>query len=371
MATTAADAAHMRRAIQLAEQGWGRVHPNPLVGAVLVRDGEVVGEGHHAEFGGPHAEIVALAAADDRARGSTLYVTLEPCAHHGKTPPCVDAVIRSGVTRVVIGAPDPHPEAAGGARRLEEAGVDVTSGLLCDRIRSQNALFFHTVETGRPFVALKYGLTLDAGLALGEGERTRVTGVESEKAVHRLRAGFDAIAVGIGTALCDDPLLTVRGELRPRRPPVRLVVDTDARLPVDGRLARSSDEAPVWVACADDAPSGRRAALEAAGVRMLPVARGAHGGVSLCAVLDELWRADIRSVLCEGGGRLGAALIDGGLVQRLYLFYAPRLFGPGGVAAFPGLSEGALDSWRCSDVRIVGEDALLMVDRMERSSTGG
>ncbi|MFP4623428.1 MAG: bifunctional diaminohydroxyphosphoribosylaminopyrimidine deaminase/5-amino-6-(5-phosphoribosylamino)uracil reductase RibD, partial [Gemmatimonadota bacterium] len=189
------DAEFMRRALTLAEAGWGRVHPNPLVGAVVVREGVVVGEGAHREFGGPHAEVEALRNAGDAARGSTLYVTLEPCAHHGKTPPCTTAILDHGVARVVYAAADPHPDAAGGGTRLAERGVEVVGGVEAEKARTQNALFLRPIETGRPFVALKYGLTLDARIARAPGERTAVTGPESRAAVHRLRAGFDAVLV--------------------------------------------------------------------------------------------------------------------------------------------------------------------------------
>ncbi|MFW5947805.1 MAG: bifunctional diaminohydroxyphosphoribosylaminopyrimidine deaminase/5-amino-6-(5-phosphoribosylamino)uracil reductase RibD, partial [Gemmatimonadota bacterium] len=185
----------MARALELAEAGWGRVHPNPLVGAVVVREGAVVGEGAHREHGGAHAEVEALRAAGERARGATLYVTLEPCAHHGKTPPCTDAILEHGIARVVYAVPDPHPEAGGGAERLRAAGVAVTEGVAGPAARARNALFLRPLETGRPFVALKYGLSLDGRIAARPGERTRVTGPETEAEVHRLRAGFDAVLV--------------------------------------------------------------------------------------------------------------------------------------------------------------------------------
>ena len=219
----------MSRALALAERGWGRVRPNPMVGAVVVREGRVVGEGWHERFGGDHAEIVALRTAGEAARGATLYVTLEPCAHHGKTPPCADAIVEAGVARVVYGASDPHPRAAGGARALAAAGVAVEGPVRALEVRSQNAAFYHRQAGKGPFVALKLALSLDGKLGL-RGEETSVTGPEARAAALDLRAGYDAILVGSTTAAVDDPELTARGAIRPRRQPIRAVADTEARL---------------------------------------------------------------------------------------------------------------------------------------------
>lgn len=358
------DRAFMRRALSLAERGWGRVHPNPLVGAVVVRDGDVVGEGFHGEFGGPHAEVVALRAAGELARGATLYVTLEPCNHFGKTPPCTDAIVASGVARVVIAAEDPHPVARGGAERLRAAGIEVEIGVERDAARALNAAFFHAVERGTPFVALKYALSLDGRLSSRRGRPTAVTGNEARAEAHRLRAGFDAILVGIGTILADDPLLTVRGAVAPRVPPVRVVLDSDARLPLESRLVDTVGEAPVWVVCAADAPAERRAALEARGVRTLAVPRvGRH--IDLDAALARLGDEQVRSVFCEGGGRVGGALLEADLIERLYLFYAPKLFGRDGVPAFPGrIPAGARDGWVRRAVAEFGADVMVQLDRI-------
>nr|PZN89277.1 MAG: bifunctional diaminohydroxyphosphoribosylaminopyrimidine deaminase/5-amino-6-(5-phosphoribosylamino)uracil reductase RibD [bacterium] len=362
-APTPEDREWMRRAVELAWRGWGRVHPNPLVGAVVVRDGERIAEGWHAQYGGPHAEAVALAAAGERARGATLYTTLEPCAHHGKTPPCAAAIEAAGIARVVYGARDPHPEAGGGADRLARAGVEVVGGVEADAVRAQNAAFFHVVERGSVYVALKYALSLDARLGAAPGRATPVTGEAARAETHRLRAGFDAIMVGSRTALVDDPLLTVRGDIVPRVPPVRIVLDTEARLPLASRLAATAAETPTWVVCAEDAPPERRSALEAAGVRVLSAPRG-PGGLALDAVLSALWEAGIRSVLCEGGGTLGSALLAEDRVARLYLFFAPKLYGPDGPPAFTSpLSAAATDAWVRTDLRELGQDVLLVLDR--------
>lgn len=361
---TPSDRAHMRRALSLAERGWGRVHPNPLVGAVVVRGEEVVGEGFHGEYGGPHAEVVALRAAGEKARGATLYVTLEPCSHYGKTPPCTDAIVASGVSRVVIAAEDTSPLAGGGAERLRDAGIEVVIGVERDAARALNAAFFHAVERDSPYVALKYGLSLDGRISARRGRPTAVTGKEAHAEVHRLRAGFDAILVGIGTALADDPLLTVRGAVEPRVPPIRVILDSGARLPLDSRLVRTTDEAPVWVICGEDAPSERRAALEARGVRTLAVPRsGRH--IPVEAALARIWEGGVQSLFCEGGGRVGGALLEADVVERLYLFFAPRLFGRDGVPAFPGRVPAAVrDGWIRRAVAEYGADVMIWLDRM-------
>jgi diaminohydroxyphosphoribosylaminopyrimidine deaminase / 5-amino-6-(5-phosphoribosylamino)uracil reductase len=356
----AADAGFMARALELAETGWGRVHPNPLVGAVVVRDGEIVGQGAHREYGGAHAEVEALRSAGGRAKGGTLYVTLEPCAHHGKTPPCTDAVLSAGIRRLVYAAADPDPLAGGGAARLEAAGVEVVGGIERDAARSQNALFLQPLERGTPFIALKYGLSLDARIARMEGERTRVTGPESEAEVHRLRAGFDVVLVGGRTARTDDPLLTARGTIVPRIPPVRAVLSTRADLPPDGRLVATADVVPTWLITGDAAPDATLDALTRRGVRVLQVPGG--GAVpDPSAVVRMLADQGIGTILCEGGGRLGSALLAAGLVDRLYLFHAPVLFGERGVPAFRG--DDLQFHGRLVGVRPLGDDTLTIVDR--------
>ncbi len=351
-------------AITLAETGWGRVHPNPLVGAVVVRGGKVVGRGAHREFGGPHAEVEALRAAGEAARGATLYVTLEPCDHQGKTPPCTAAILEAGIARVVYGAEDPHPQASGGAARLRSAGVEVVGGVERDAVRSQNAMFFHAVEREGPWLALKYALSLDARLSRTGNAPTAVTGERALEDVHRLRAGFDAILVGIGTALVDDPLLTVRGPVAARRPPLRVVLDSRARLPVSSRLVRSSAEAPVRVYSSTHADRGRLDALRDAGVDVRSVLPDRRGTLSLDAVLDDLAGSKVVSILCEGGGTLGAALLRADRVARLYTYIAPVLFGEDAVAAFPGSygpEHGA--GWRRCRVVPLGADLRVDYDR--------
>ncbi len=366
------DAGFMRRALELAARGWGRTWPNPLVGAVVVKDGRIVGEGWHEEYGRAHAEVSALERAGKAARGATLYVTLEPCAHHGKTPPCTEAVARAAIARLVYAAEDPSAEAGGGGARLRERGLDVRAGVERSAARLQNAMFFHALEMRSPFVALKYALSLDARLAAEPGRPTQVTGLAAREEAHRLRAGYDAIVVGIGTVLADDPLLTVRGPVAPRVPPARVVLDTDARLPLGSALVRSVAEAPVWCLCAPDAPRARQESLAAAGVRLLPVPRRADGkGLDLRLGLGALWDAGLRALFVEGGGRLGSALLDADRVDRLDLFLAPVLLGDGGVAAFPSSPRGpvaARGSWRLVRTAAFADDVLV---ELQRDRSGG
>src|SRR6187551_1305855 len=234
------DGAWMRRALALAERGWGQTAPNPMVGAVVVRDSAVVGEGWHAHYGGPHAEVEALRAAGEHARGATLYVSLEPCNHFGKTPPCTDAILAAGVHRVVAACADPSPVARGGADRLREAGLEVTLGLEEAAARELNAAFFHALSSDRPFVQLKLALSLDGALADHSRQPGWLTGELARREVHRMRAGSDAVAVGIGTVLADDPELTVRHASPPRVAPIRVVFDTSARLPRTSKLAQTA-----------------------------------------------------------------------------------------------------------------------------------
>lgn len=357
------NARYMRYALELAERGWGRVQPNPLVGSVVVRDGQIVGEGCHREFGGAHAEIEALAAAGDAARGATLYVTLEPCSHHGKTPPCTDAIIRAGVATVVFGARDPHPQARGGAAILQRAGINVVGDVEAEAVRHQNAIFFHAVEKTTPFVALKLAMSLDARIARAPGERTKISSPEADAEVHSLRSGYDAILVGSNTARVDDPLLTVRNAPPPVRPPIRMVLDSQATLSPTSALLQTVAEAPVWVICGTGAAVSKVEDLERAGARPI-VVHGEAGQLPIPAVLERLRTEGVSSVFCEGGGTLAAALLEADAVERIYAFIAPMLLGHGGVAAFPRGSRMKTDEWRAARIAQLGNNALLMLDRV-------
>ncbi len=351
--TGARDNAFMRRALVLARKGWGRTAPNPMVGAVVVRDGEIVGEGWHAEYGAEHAEPAALRAAGDLARGATLYVSLEPCAHQGKTPPCVDAVVAAGVRRVVVATRDSNPLATGGIARLVAAGIATTVGVEEDAARELNAPFFHALNTDRPFVRLKLALSLDGAVADAARARGWLTGPGARRHVHRMRADSDAVAVGIGTVLTDDPALTVRGVAPPRVPPTRVVFDRRARLPITSQLVRAARSTPVILVTATPAPASVRA-LEAAGVTVLPA-------TSLHDALRQLRRLGTRSLFVEGGAAIAGALLDDSLVDRLIIFRAPIVLGAGALSAFASAAPAALATarrWRVVEQRLLDDDTL-------------
>ena len=349
-----ADVHFMRRALRLARRGWGQTAPNPMVGAVVVREGAVVGEGWHRRWGGPHAEVEALRAAGDAARGATAYVTLEPCNHHGKTPPCSEALLAAGVRRVVAAVADPNPLAVGGAERLRAAGVDVTVGVEEAAARELNAPFFHALASDRPWVTLKLALSLDGGLADHTRRPGWLTSARSRREVHRLRAGADAVAVGIGTALADDPALTVRDAPAPRVPPARVVFDRGARLPLESRLARTAGEAPVIVVC-EDAGSAEARRLAGAGVALV---EAGSVGDALRALREA---HGVRSVLVEGGAGLAGALWDAGAVDRLIIFRAPVVLGGGALGAFAGAAPARAEDARRLPVverRAFGDDLM-------------
>ena len=320
------DARFMRRALSLAERGWGQVSPNPLVGAVVVRDGRVVGEGYHAAFGQPHAEVAALAKAGAHSHGATVYVTLEPCAHYGKTPPCVDALLAAGVKRVVVATRDSNPVSAGGIERLRDAGVEVTVGVGEDDARELNAAFLHAVGNDRPWVTLKLAVSLDGAIADHLRRPGWLTGAEARREVHHMRAQHDAVGVGMGTVLADDPRLTVRDARPPRRPPLRVVFSRSGRLPVTSFLARSARDVPVIVLANDPDPA-YESTLNALGVDLLSVSSIAEG-------LRELRKRGVHSILVEGGARLAGALLFERMVDRLVIFSAPVILGAGALNAF-------------------------------------
>lgn len=356
------DAAMMRRAIELAGRGQGRVSPNPLVGAVITRDDRIVGEGWHTEYGQPHAEVEAIRAAGALAADSTLYVTLEPCAHWGRTGPCVDAIREAKVRRVVYASTDPNPVAGGGAAALEAAGVDTTGGVEEDAARRLNPEFFHRFDPDRgrrPWIELKLALSLDGRIADASGTSQWITGEAAREEVHRLRAGADAIAIGIGTALADDPTLTVRGSVTPRVAPTRVVFDRRLRLPLSGRLVRSAKQIPVIVVAAPGAEPAARMQLEEAGVRVIE-AGDLPGG------LRALRDLGIRSMFFEGGAGIASSLLAADLVDRLTLFHAPVLIGPAGADPFRGLHDVPLPSanrWKLVRTGAFGTDTLTSVDR--------
>lgn len=328
---TEQEASYLRRALELAEGGRGRVSPNPLVGAVLVRDDSVIGEGFHAELGGLHAERAAI--DECRARGvdpagSTIYVTLEPCAHTGRQPPCTEAILEAGISRVVYASEDPTDKASGrGPGMLRDGGIEVelANGPEAAAARLVNQPFRKRARTGRPLVTYKVAMSLDGRVASPTGDSRWISSVESRELVHRWRAECDAVAVGIGTALADDPLLTARLEGDARQP-TRVVFDSGARLPLTSALVTSIDQAPLIVICAPEAASARRDGLERAGAEVI-VATGRNDQARLEAALDELGRHEIQDLLVEGGPTFAGALFDAGEIDQVRLFIAPVFIG--------------------------------------------
>lgn len=354
------DEGFMRRVLDLARRGAGWTRPNPLVGAVVVRDGVVVGEGHHAVCGGPHAEAVALLEAGDRARGADLYLNLEPCVDfpRKRTPPCVDAILRAGVRRVIVATADPNPCVNGrGLHRLREAGVEIVQGVLAEEAQRLNEVFFHWIRARTPFVVLKLALSLDGKIATRTGRSRWITGPESRRAVHSLRARYGAILVGVGTVLADDPSLTVREAEGPQ--PVRIVLDSDGRIPLGAKVL--SPGAKTVVATTDRMPPGVAAELRDRGAEVwrLPDDRGR---VDLRALLRRLGE-ETDSLLVEGGSEVAWSFLSQGLVHKIAFFYAPRILG--GRAAVPAVGgEGVGDPSRALRVRDlaierVGEDFLV------------
>ena len=345
------DEATMRRALDLAERGRGLASPNPMVGAVVLRDGRVVGEGWHEGPGTPHAEAMALQRAGSEARGAVLYVTLEPCDHHGRTPPCTLAVIDAGVAEVVVAAADPNPVVDGrGFERLREAGVAVRTGVLRVEAERQTAAFRRHVVTGLPLVTLKMAATLDGKVAARDGSTRWITGPEARAEVHRMRGAADAIVVGAGTALADDPALTVRDRDFRGRPPLRVLVDAAGRVPADGALF--SPEAPTLVATTHDAATRAVDAWRAAGAEVALFRLDANGGVPLAELWADLGKRDVQSVLLEGGPTIAWSAVRDGAVDRVVLFLAPKLLGGAGAPGILG-GEGLAPLARAVDLEIV------------------
>lgn len=363
-ALTAAEVALLSRAAELAGRAAGKTSPNPLVGAVVARGGRIVGEGWHEGPGLAHAEVMALRAAGDQAQGATVACTLEPCSHHGRTPPCVDALVAAGVRRVVIGVLDPLERSrAQGVAVLRQAGIEVAvaEGSAADGCREVNAAFLTWAATGRPLVTLKLATSLDGKIATATGESKWITGAPARERVHRWRAESDAVMVGIGTALADNPTLTARDTPVVHRQPTRVVVDSQARLPLDCALVRGARDAPVILFVADGADVGRVSALAAAGLTVLAAGPGPR--VDLAQALKLLGQRDVLSVLVEGGAELAAGLVEGGLVDRIAWFLAPKIIGGQAAPSAIGGSGPALlaDACKvaCMRVETIGDDILV------------
>ncbi len=359
----ASDIRYMQRALAIAAGGTGLVSPNPLVGCVIVNHGRVVGEGYHERYGGPHAEVNALRAAGAEARGATLYATLEPCCHTGKTPPCADAVLQAGVSRVVMAVGDPNPKVAGGGfARLRGAGVEVTVGVCETEARRLNEAFLHYIRTQRPFVRLKCAVTLDGKIATRTGASRWITGGAAREWVHRIRHATDAVLVGSGTALQDDPQLTTRLPGGGGINPLRIVVDSRLRLPVSSQLALVAPDCRTLVATSELAPRDKQCQLEDQGVEILRLPSYADGRVDIQALLTVLGTRGVADLLVEGGATLSATLLQRRLVDKVTVFIAPKIIGGDGinvVAAFGvDTMADALQLYGMTS-QSVGEDVML------------
>lgn len=367
------EAAVMRRALELAVRGEGAVEPNPIVGAVIVdADRNLIAEGYHGAFGGPHAELNALAQAGSRAMGSTLFITLEPCCHVGKTPPCTDALIAAGVKRVVVGTPDPNPKVAGGGiARLRAAGIDVDVGMLEQEARVLIAPFRKWIETGTPYVHAKWAMTLDGKLAARTGSSRWISNEQSRAVVHELRGRMDGILIGRGTAIADDPLLTARPP--GPRTPARIVLDSRARLPIGSQLVRTVDAAPVIVVAHESVAGDDVARLRERGVEVLLLPQATSKAAvspgresprpSLELLLKELGRRGFTNVLVEGGADLLGSLFDASLIDEVHVFLGPKLAG-GSAAKSPLAGFGISDmsqapTLESSRIELLGGDVYI------------
>ena len=363
------DLGHMRAALALARRGLGNAWPNPAVGCVLVKQGRVIGRGWTQPGGRPHAETEALRRAGEAARGATAYVTLEPCSHHGRTPPCCEALAGAGIARVVMAMRDPDPRVDGrGLAMLRGAGIAVEEGLLEAEARALNAGFFRRIQAGMPVVTLKLASTLDGRIATASGESRWITGDAARREVHALRARHDAILVGSGTVLADDPDLTCRITGMERVPMLRVVADARLRTPLAAQLVREAGKAPSLIVTAPGHPPAAFTPFIAAGVEITTAPAHITGGLDLPALLRALGRRGVTRVLAEGGAGLAAALLRQGLVDRLVWFHAPAVMGGDGHPAAEGLRLAALSAmprFRRTVLRPVGDDMLSEFERIE------
>ena len=373
---------YMRHAINLARTAAGHTNPNPMVGAVIVKNGRIIGLGCHERYGELHAERKALQQLTEPADGAEMYVTLEPCCHYGKQPPCTEAVIKSGIKRVIIGSADPNPKVAGkGVRQLRAAGIEVIEDFMREECDSINPVFFHYITRNIPYVALKYAMTADGRIATDAGKSMWITGEEARAHVHTLRNYYSGILAGIGTVLADDPLLTCR--MPGGRNPVRIILDSDLRIPMESRLVQSAKETPLIVirrkkeqpdsqktgAVSADPEKAemlaeRQAFLEEAGVTVLAVGEDAYG-LRIPEVLQELGKRKIDGVLVEGGSHVNASFVRAGAVQHIYAYVGAKIFGG---SQYPPVRDAGIrqveDALELTNpkVRIFGSDVLLEYD---------
>ena len=351
------DERYMKQALQLARKGMGQVSPNPLVGAVLVRAGKVIAKGFHRQFGGDHAERDAIKRAKGSVRNATLYVTLEPCCHWGKTPPCTDAVIEAGIKRVVIATLDPHPQVAGkGARQLRDHGIEVVVGVLEEEAQRLNEAFFYYTRTGLPFITVKYAQSLDGRIATARGASRWISSEEAQAFVHHVRVEHDAIMVGIGTVLADDPQLTVR--LVKGRNPLRICLDSRLRMPVNARVLQGGGR--TLIVTTEGNAQDKIAAIQSTGGEVLIAQRGLDERVDLRSMMQNLGEMGIASILVEGGKEVITSLLQGGLVNRMVVITAPLIIGKGieAIGDLGILDLGGAIRFSSCEVTRMGEDVV-------------
>lgn len=354
------DNAYMQLALQLAQKGCGFVSPNPMVGAVIVKDERIIGSGYHERYGEPHAERNALASCTESPKGATLYVTLEPCCHHGKQPPCVDAIINAQIRRVVVGSGDPNPLVAGkGNDILRANGIEVTEHVLEEECKKLNYVFFHFIQTKRPYVVMKYAMTLDGKIATYTGASKWITGVKARAYVQQQRHRYRAIMVGVGTVLADNPLLTCRME--GGRNPIRIICDSRLRTPLDSQIVQTANNVPTILAtCCQD--TDKYTAFQQAGCHILPIDE-LEGHLNLSTLMRHLGEHGIDSILMEGGATLNWSALKSGIVQKVEAFIAPKLFG-GELAKSPIGGNGYATPAECvilknQHICQLGEDILI------------
>jgi len=342
----------MRRALELARRGEGWTNPNPLVGAVIVKGGRIVGEGYHERFGGPHAEAVALETAGEEAEGAELYVNLEPCVHWGKTPPCVERIISAKIKRVIVAAQDPNPLVSGrGIARLQEAGIEVALGVLEEEAKKLNEPFFKFITTGRPFVVLKLALSLDGKLATRTGDSKWISSERSRALVHRLRNRYAAVLAGINTVLQDDPQLTARLDDVRTKDPLRIVLDSRGRIPLEAKVLNLESDAPTVVATTEQMPEGKEEALLHKGARVWRCGTR-DGRVDLEELLKKLGDGGIDSLLVEGGGTVAASFLEAGLVDKLVFFIGPKIIGGPGITIGGKGVKRIAEAWQVKDISV-------------------
>ncbi len=353
----------MTMALELAAKARGRTSPNPMVGAVIVKDGKVIGTGYHKKAGTPHAEVYALREAGDTAKGATMYVTLEPCSHFGRTPPCSQAVIAAGLKRVVVAMEDPNPLVKGrGLQQLRDAGIAVKTGVLEAEAVRLNEIFIKYITTGTPFVLVKAAMTLDGKIAASSGDAKWVSGKNSRRLVHQWRDQYDAILVGVGTVLADDPLLTTRLDSGSGHNPVRIVMDSTGKIPLEAQMLRNTKEAPVIIVTTEKISPDSRRAYEKLGAEVF-VAPEDNGKPDVQALLTELGRRQISSLLVEGGALINATFLRRGLVDKIAWFIAPKIIG-GTEAPTPVADLGLVKMSAAIDIKDItvelsGEDILI------------